>query len=1000
MSITARGSRQHHTPPGDTPIDADLCSCLPDEVFARLGSRPEGLSPAEVLARTSAVGANELHAAPRPHLVRHLVANLTHLMALLLWVGGLLALFAGLPQLTIAVWAVNLINGAFSTWQEHRAERAVQALSALLPATARVLRDGMEVEVGAPELVPGDVLLLAEGARISADARLVQAHELRVDQSALTGESRPVRRTADPLPPLAGRPTAEELNQVFAGTLVTSGRGTAVITATGMRTAFGGIAELTQSVPHELSPLQRELATLTRVVGAIAILIGLLFLALAQLLTTMPLQRGLVFALGMIVAFVPEGLLPTVTLSLALATQRMAARRALVKRLSAVEALGSTTVICTDKTGTLTANQMTVRALVVAGSSYEVTGTGYQPHGELRTAGRPIATPPVVRELLTAGALANDARLCPGTRPVGDPTEVALLVAAVKLGVDPEAAVAQAPRIAEHPFDPARRRMSTIHRPRGSGQTDRPLVLYAKGAPVALLACCASIRTPTGTAPLDDDQRARVLAANDELSCTGLRVLGVACRDLPLEHDASDTASGERELTWLGLLGMLDPPRESVAAAVATCHRAGIRILMITGDYGLTAESIARRVGIVPPDQPVRIIDGEQLDLMDDATLQAAVAEPVIVARATASHKLRVVSALQARGEIVAVTGDGVNDAPALKRADIGVAMGASGTDVAREAADMVLLDDDFATIVAAIEEGRAVYANVRRFTGYIFTSNTPEAVPFVLFGLSGGRIPIALDVMHILAVDLGTDLVPALALGAEPAEPGVMDHPPRRPDEHLVTPALLRRAYLWLGPAQAALTMAAFWFAFRAQGLTGGWTELPAQGPAYRAATAAALAAVVTTQIGNLFAHRSSRARRSARTDARRALGKACPRSEATAPRTTPTTASGPVPAPAPHPTNHLIGLGIASELMVITAIVYAPPLQRLVGTSPFPPWLWVPLLALSPTLLVLERLRAAVVVRFADRDGRRRRPPAATPRTGGSEHPTVTGSDEEARR
>jgi P-type Ca2+ transporter type 2C len=467
--------------------------------------------------------------------------------------------------------------------------------------------------------------------------------------------------------------------------------------------------------------------------------------------------------------------------------------------------------------------------------------------------------------------------------------------------------------------------MSTIHR-----EGER-VVLRCKGAPRELLERCTSIRTPDGDRPLDGQTRARLLAGNDGLSREAMRVLGVAVRDLPLELLEGSAEEVEDDLTWLGMVGMLDPPREAVADAIATCHRAGVRILMITGDYGVTAESVARRVGIVAADQDVRIVNGDELDRLTEADLRQVVAGPVIFARATPTQKLRIVTALQANGEVVAVTGDGVNDAPALRRADIGVAMGASGTDVAREAADLVLLDDDFASIVAAIEEGRAVYANVRKFTGYIFTSNTPEAVPFVLFGLSGGQIPIALGVMHILAVDLGTDLVPALGLGAERPEPGLMEVPPRGRDEHLITAELLRRSYLWLGPAQAAITMGAFWLAFRTQGIDAGLLELPGSGRAYAAATAAALAAVVTTQIGNLFAHRTERA-------SIRTVGWAG---------------------------NRLLWVGVASELAVIAAVVYLPPLQAVIGTAPFPAWLWVPLLAIAPALLVIDETRKALLRR-----------------------------------
>jgi P-type Ca2+ transporter type 2C len=917
--------------PPPTLVDA----CRPSEAITLLGSRDGGLTEVEASERLTRFGPNHLVTDPPPRLVVRFVANMTHLMALLLWVAGILALFADLPQLAIAVWVVNLLNGAFSTWQEFRAERAVQALRRLLPHEARVLRGGIETNVDAESLVPGDMLLLAEGERVSADARVVESHELRVDQSSLTGESRAVRRTAAPLAPSVVdgpvRPPAERLNAVFAGTTVSSGRGKAVVTATGMTTEFGTIAGLTRATERELSPLQRELVTVTHTVGLIAITMGLAFFALAQVMTPMPLTTGLIFALGMIVAFVPEGLLPSVTLALAMATQRMARRQALVKRLSSVETLGSTTVICTDKTGTLTANQMTVRALILGDERYEVSGTGYDPAGTLERDGVVVAADDDLVELLRTGALANDARIVtdPGaeaTRTViGDPTEAALLVVAEKADVDLDRERRTRPRVSELPFDAERKRMSTLH------EEPAGLVLRCKGAPRELLERCTRIRADGRDLPLDDHVRARVLARNDELSREAMRVLGVALRVLPAGAARWPAAELEDDLTFLGLVGMLDPPRPSVTEAVATCHRAGIRILMITGDYGVTAESIARRIGLVEPEDPLRIINGAELDGLDDVQLRDAVRGPVLFARATPAQKLRVVAALQSDGEVVAVTGDGVNDAPALRRADIGIAMGASGTDVAREAADMVLLDDDFATIVAAVEEGRAVYANVRKFTGYIFTSNTPEVVPFVIFGLSGGVVPIALGVMHILAVDLGTDIVPALALGAERPEPGTMERPPRARDQHLITPALLRRSYLWLGPAQAAIVMGAFFLTYHAMGAWSGIDALPDRGPVYAAATAAALAAVVTTQIGNLFAHRTDR-----RSVFEIGLG-----------------------------SNRYAWAAIGTELALIAAIVYLPPLQAIIGTAAFPAWLWIPLLAATPTLLAIDEGRKALLRR-----------------------------------
>jgi Ca2+-transporting ATPase len=920
-----------------------------EQVFAALGSDPQGLSSTEASNRLNRYGPNVLREPPRTPLIRILLANFTHLMALLLWIGGGIAFAAQMPTLGIAIWLVNLINGLFSFWQEYKAEQATAALRRMLPSYARVRRAGEEVRILAERLVPGDVLLLAEGDHISADARLVRETELRVDQSALTGEAHPVRKTAEPVSG-EGLSRVELPNLVFAGTSVVAGTGEAVVFATGMRTAFGDIARLTQSVGDQLSPLQREMERLTRAVSAIAVGVGLCFFVLAVAIAGIDLANGFIFALGMIVAFVPEGLLPTVTLALAMGTQRMARRNALVKRLSAVETLGCTTVICTDKTGTLTQNEMTVRDIWVGGRSISVSGVGYAPEGTFSDHGARLERPaedPELRRLLLAAALCNDARLIPPDPEatpargashdrwsiVGDPTEAALLVAARKAGIEYETEMRRMPRIRELPFDSRRKRMSVIHdrtQTPGAAHESDGFVVYVKGAPKETLALCSSFAAGDVVHPLDDPQRARILAANDQYARAGLRVLAVAQRTLNALPMPCDADHIECDLTFLGLVAMMDPPRPEVESAVATCHTAGIRIIMVTGDYGLTAESIARRIGIIRAAQP-RIVTGAELDSMDEAALRDALMGEVIFARVAPEHKLRVVNALRAQGHVVAVTGDGVNDAPALKQADIGVAMGRSGTDVAREAADIVLTDDNFASIVNAVEEGRAVYANIKKFATYIFTSNTPEAVPFVLFAFSGGRIPIALNVMHILSVDLGTDIVPALALGAEPPEPGVMERPPRSLHEHVVTGAMLRRAYFWLGPVQSLAAMSAFYYQYWTNGYWGQWLDLPSSGPLYRSATAMALAAVVTTQIGNLFAQRSERL---------------------SFLRLPPTG-------------NRLIWIGIATELILIVAIVYVPFLQEIIGTAAFDPVNWVFLALWAPALLLVDEMRKWLIAR-----------------------------------
>lgn len=903
------------------------------DIYTALGTHPQGLTHAEAAARLQHYGRNTIRTAQTTPLSHKLLAHFTHLMALLLWVGGALGFLARLPQLGVAIWLVNLINGAFSFWQEYKAEQATEALRRLLPTYARVWRDGQEQRVLAEELVPGDVMLLAEGDHISADGRLVHEAALRVDQSTLTGESHPVRKTAEAV--LHRSLTQVELpNLVFAGTSVAAGTGQAVVYATGMASEFGKIAHLTQAVGDELSPLQQEMARTTKVVTVIAVGVGLLFFVLSVVLVGVTLAEGFIFTIGIIVAFVPEGLLPTVTLALAMGTQRIARRHGLIKRLSAVETLGCTSVICTDKTGTLTQNEMTVCDLWLPGRQCTVTGVGYAPEGQLLEHGQPLALPvdADVRQLLAAAGLCNDARILPPNAVhtqwaiLGDPTEAALRVVASKGGIDLEAEAQQMPRWRELPFDSRRKRMSTIHQPRGTPQAT-PIV-YVKGAPKEVLALCTRMFLHGQACSLAESQRAQIIAANDAAARRGLRVLAVAQRVLPAEVTTFTPETIEQDLTFLGLMAMLDPPRPEVTAAVDACYRAGIRIIMITGDYGLTAESIARRIGIVRGAQP-RLLTGPDLASMDDEALKVVLQDEVICARMTPEQKLRVVTALRELGHVVAVTGDGVNDAPALKKADIGIAMGRTGTDVAKEAADMILTDDNFASIVNAVEEGRAVYANIKKFIVYIFTSNTAEAVPFILFALSGGRIPLALTIMQILSIDLGTDLVPALALGAEQPEPGVMERPPRRFSEHVITRVLLLRAHTWLGAIEGLAAMTAFYFLYWTNGYAGQWLDLPASGPLYRMATAMTLAAVVATQIGALFAQRTE----STSVFRMRWGG------------------------------NPLVWWGIATELTLLVLLLYVPVLQRLFDTAPFPAWNWLFLFAWMPILLLADEGRKTLV-------------------------------------
>ncbi|MCC6621222.1 MAG: cation-transporting P-type ATPase [Deltaproteobacteria bacterium] len=898
----------------------ELRSLSPDAALRELGSSPGGLTSDEVARRLARHGPNRPPPARR-RIGPSLLAQLTHFMALLLWVGGAAGFAAGMPELGGAIWLVNVINGAFAYWQEHRAERATQALLDLIPQVARVLRDGEQVEVQAVGLVPGDILVLSEGDRISADALVLEAAGLQVTEAALTGESEPVAKDALPAP--------DDSASLSAGTAVLRGTGLALVVATGAGTRLGAIARATLAVGESASPLQKELARATRKIAAIAVGVGVFFFVLSLAFTGMGLGQGIVFSLGMIVAFVPEGLLPTVTLALALSTQRMARRKALVRRLSAVETLGATSVICTDKTGTLTQNEMSLVEAIAADVHLTFEGAGYAPDGIVRHRGEVVTAPPdrATAALFEALVRCNDARLVPpdgadGARwsVLGDPTEGAMRVAAARLGIDDVHVVA--PRLGELPFDSEVRRMSTLH------AADGEVVLYCKGAPGEVVQRSLAALGPDGEVALDEARRAALLADADALASRGLRVLGAAKRRLPALPDLGDRDAIERDLVFLGLVGLHDPPRPEVPPAIARCHEAGIRIVMLTGDHPLAAEHIARELGLVRG-ETVRVVTGGELEGIADQDLPALLASEVVFARTRPEQKLRIVDAFQRLGHVVAVTGDGVNDAPALRKADIGVAMGRSGTDVARESADMVLLDDNFASIVAAVEEGRAVYANIKKFTSYIFTSNVPEALPFILFALSAGSIPLALAVMHILAIDLGTDLFPALALAGEPPERDAMHRPPRRSSQHIIDGALLTRAYLFLGVIQALAVMAAFYAHYWLNGHWGQWLDLPGEGAIYRQATAMALAAVVMTQIGNLLAHRtelisSLRAGR-----------------------------------------NRLLIPGIAAELVMLLLFIHVPPLADLIGVEPFPASQWLVLLTLVPLLFVADELRKAIARR-----------------------------------
>jgi calcium-translocating P-type ATPase len=886
----------------------------PIELLLRdLRTGRDGLSGREARRRLVVHGPNELRRRGGRTWPAELLRQFVHPLALLLWSAGSLALVAGTNVLAAAIVAVIVLNALVAFFQEQQAEKAVEALERFLPPQASVLREGVRTAVAASELVPGDVLLIEEGDRISADARLLEG-VIEVDGSTLTGESAPVTRTAGPGDP--GVPFLEASNLVFSGTSCTGGDARGLVVATGMATELGRIAALSQRVGRDESPLEKQVRRVAWLIAAVAVGAGLAFVPLGTFGAGLPFADAVIFSIGLLVANVPEGLLPTITLALAVGVRVLAGRGALVKRLSAVETLGSTTVICTDKTGTLTENRMQVAGLWTATTGrLDVEGEGLM---------HAVRSSPAIVALAHVAARCSNADLegDGNGRVNGDPTELALAGLALALGEAGSPAVRRRDRLREFHFDPGRRLMTTLDAVVGG------LRAHVKGAPEVVLARSARIASAEGVVGLDDAVRREVRAAIDGFARQGLRVLALARRDLGAETpNWDDRDAVEVGLTFLGLVALLDPPRAEVADAVAACHSAGIRIIVVTGDHGLTAAEIARRVGIAR--DGVRIVTGDQLDRMSEPELDRVLrgGGELIFARSSPEAKLRIADALRDEGEVVAMTGDGVNDAPALRRADIGVAMGRSGSDVAREAATMVLTDDNFATIVRAIEEGRRVYDNVRKFVFYIFVHATPEVVPFLLFALSGGAIPLPLTVVQILAIDLGTETLPAVALGREPAEPGVMQRRPRPRSEGVIRRSMVVRAWLFLGAISAVLALGAFFFTL----LRAGWSpgdDVVSGSPLhddYLKATTMTFAAIVVCQIGTALAARTELA-------SLRSIGLF---------------------------SNPLLLWGFLFELVFLAALVYVPVLQGAFGTAPLGVEDWLLLAPLPAAVWGADELR-----------------------------------------
>jgi Ca2+-transporting ATPase len=784
-----------------------------EEVLAALNSDPKrGLDAAEAASRLERYGPNQLPTVPPTPAWRRFLAQFQDVLTILLLVATVISFVAWLidpeepaPFEAIAILAIVLINAVLGFVQENRAEQAVAALQAMASPHARVQRDGAQQTVETAALVPGDILLIEEGDTLPADGRVIESIAMRVAESALTGESSAVSKDTAPIEGEIG--IGDQSNMIFSGTAVSSGRGRAVITAIGAQTEIGRIAGSLQQAEDESTPLQRELDRTGRLLGIavviIAVVMSATILFIEGISNFSALVDVLILAVSLAVAAVPEGLTAITTIVLSLGMQRMARRNVIVRKLSAVETLGSTTVICSDKTGTLTKNEMTVRTIVTASGRVDLTGIGYAPEGQAQHDGQPLGDGPLrteVRRTLRAADLANNAQLVQdGERwsIQGDPTEGALLVAARKVGLTDRELAERFPRVGEVPFTSERKLMSTAHADAEHGEQ---VMVFAKGAPDILLARCTDERVGSETSQLSDERRGEILAAVDQLAEDALRTLGVAYRTLRRDAVSGELSEDlEQEFVFLGVLGMIDPPREEAKQSVREALVAGVRPVMITGDHPTTAAAIAGELGIIAPGG--KTMPGAELQKLDDAALREVVKDVSVYARVAPEHKLRIVRALKANGEIVAMTGDGVNDAPALKAADIGVAMGITGTDVSKGSADMILTDDNFASIVAAVEEGRSIFANIQKFLRYLLSSNIGEVLVMffgvLLAGALGitsaeGTVVIApLLATQILWINLLTDAGPALALGVEPADHGVMERPPRDPRTGVITRAM-----------------------------------------------------------------------------------------------------------------------------------------------------------------------------------------------------------------
>jgi magnesium-transporting ATPase (P-type) len=898
-----------------------------NDVYNDLKTSPDGLTTEEAKARLRKYGANKLSEKKQIPFIYKFFTHLKDLFGILLLVASVLSYISGSPELGLIILAVVFVNIFVSMFQESRAEKAMATLRNWMPEYAKVYRDGELKKIGVREIVPGDIIVLEEGDRVPADARLIETFDLWTNNVPLTGESEPQPRNTDVVQTVE-KAYIYSPNLVFMSTSVAKGKGTAVVYATGMTTQFGKIASLTQTIQAEDSPLQKEIASMAKFDFVIAVVVGAAFFLASVLFLHVPVATSILFMIGVMVCCVPEGLQVTVSSALAINVLKMVKQHVLVKRLSAVQTLGSVTVICTDKTGTITKGEMTVNKLWVKDRVAEVSGLGYNPVGDFTINGQPLHEEESgsLERMLEIVALCNGAKVDPPSKRnrnwsvIGDPTDGALLVAALKYGMNIEEELEDKPVVDILPFSFERKRMTTVHELNGK------VLVYTKGAPRSTLDVCSKILSDDKIEDLDHENMALIESKIEEFAVRGLRVIAVAYKELPKDQYTKDESAEEleKDLIFVGLAAMRDPPRAEVKGAVAKAKQAGIRTVIITGDYGPTAEAIAKEVGIVEGDyaQIIRGVDLE--DLSDQAIVDEVKKGNVIFARVAPEQKLRIVKVIKKSGEIVAVTGDGANDAPSLKEADIGVAMGASGTDVAREAADIVLLNDSFASIVKAVESGRAIYDNIRKFIVYVFSHNWAELIPFLLYALLANQgFPLPLLVVQVLVIDLAIDVIPSLALSREPPEAGIMQEPPRSTKERLFTRKVFLRS-VYIGVIIAIGAMIGCINAWTA----GGWhlgMQLAPNDPVYIKGVTMMFAGIVVAQAGNVLASRTSK----------QSIFKTSLK------------------------TNKWIVVGIAAQLAILAFLVYVPLMNQFFGTTPLGLTDWAYLLSLAVVVVIAEEIR-----------------------------------------